>query len=207
MFVVCWAQGFGCHKDARGETAMVRFPRWVWCVIAAAQILPLGGAAPAPTRAASSTFTISGSPMLAHAFGILAHGLALDQPLVHIGFTPTTGAQGFSDACAGRTQMGMSESAIQDGQFAVRPCRDMLNIPLALDGLCIVYSLPGTDRDLYLDRLTATFCPPAPRHLQWRTNRLGRSCDRRFEPGHTAATPEHPCVWRCWVCTHTLTDA
>lgn len=108
------------------------------------------------------TITIASSDGSYGVLGLLAQRYASIKPAVRIGITAADEKQGFDDACSGRAEMATSADAIQDAQLAEPGCRDMMNIPIALDAVCIIYNLPGSA----LNRRTADgFTLMHPLHL------------------------------------------
>jgi len=147
----------------------VAYRRWTIAVMVLALLFTsVAAGGQAAGAATDSTIMITGSPNLYSLGAVMAQRYTGLHPVSPITIQPTTGDSGFDDACAGRTQIGLSATFIQDAQLRRRGCADMLNIPVALGGLTVVYNLPGPD---FVARTSDKFTPVTPVRLSWQVAR------------------------------------
>jgi len=116
---------------------------------AAVAILALGAALAGPNaRAAQITYTVTGSTQMYILGNLLATKYTSTLPGVQISVNPTSSQTGYDDTCTGGgSQVGMSDSYIQDSQLREQPngtsCADMTGIPVAISATPAIYNLPG----------------------------------------------------------------
>ncbi len=136
---------------------------------AAVATLALGTALAAPhVHATQITYTVTGSTQMYILGNLLATKYTSTLSGVQIAVNPTSSQTGFDDTCTGGgSQVGMSDSYIQDSQLREQPngssCADMTGIPVAISGTPAIYNLPGA----YFDQRQASdkFTPVHPVRL------------------------------------------
>ncbi len=116
---------------------------------AAVATLALGAALAGPSVHASQiTYTVTGSTQMFILGQLLATNYTSTRPGLQIAVNPTSSQTGFDDTCTGGgSQVGMSDSYIQDSQLREQPngtsCADMTGIPVAISATPAIYNLPG----------------------------------------------------------------
>ncbi len=116
---------------------------------AAAATLALGTALAGPhVHATQITYTVTGSTQMFILGNLLASKYTSTLSGVQIAVNPTSSQTGFDDTCqGGNSQVGMSDSYIQDSQLREQPggtsCADMTGIPVAISATPAIYNLPG----------------------------------------------------------------
>jgi len=129
---------------------------------AAVATLALGAALAGPNaRAAQITYTVTGSTQMYILGNLLATKYTSTLPGMQISVNPTSSQTGYDDTCTGGgSQVGMSDSYIQDSQLREQPngtsCADMTGIPVAISATPAIYNLPGA----YFDQRTADAVTP-----------------------------------------------
>jgi len=116
---------------------------------AAVATLALGTALAGPhVHATQITYTVTGSTQMFILGNLLASKYTSTLSGVQIAVNPTSSQTGFDDTCqGGNSQVGMSDSYIQDSQLREQPngtsCADMTGIPVAISATPAIYNLPG----------------------------------------------------------------
>ncbi len=116
---------------------------------AAAAALALSTALISPrVHASQITVTVTGSTQMFILGSLLATKYTSTLPGLQIGVNPTSSQTSFDDTCTGGgSQVGMSDSYIQDSQLREQPngqsCADMTGIPVAISATPAIYNLPG----------------------------------------------------------------
>jgi len=152
-------------------------------------VLLLGALLPAARASAHpAAFTIAGASEAYPLVALMARRYAATRPPIAIDVLPTTGS-GFDAACSGTAaQIGMSNTYISDVQRSRPGCRDLLNLPIALDALCVIYNLPGA---ALTQRTADGFTLAHPLHLsrQVLVNIYAGAVSRWDDPALVALNP------------------
>jgi phosphate transport system substrate-binding protein len=111
--------------------------------ILAVLVLAAGPCAARALAAQATSFTIVGSTAMYTDGALLSNRYMATRPGVQIAVNPTSGLDAFDSACRGEAAIGMSDLFTQDAQLLELGCADMVNIPMAVQGLAVTYNLPG----------------------------------------------------------------
>jgi phosphate transport system substrate-binding protein len=92
---------------------------------------------------ASVTVVISGSSQMYALGELLTNRYHQSHPDFYPSVNITSSVFGFNNVCLGSVNIAMADAYIQDAQLQQAGCADIINVPVAVSSVAVVYNLPG----------------------------------------------------------------